>query len=262
VPQGGDFPSDPYANFTFPINNSGIQFTYTEDPFTFTVTRKGSNEVLFDSKAGRLIFSDNYLEISTTTASQYVFGLGERFAQLQVKPGNWTIMNRDRGQFLDRGTSAGNTYGHYPTYLVRTQSKLWDMSYMRASVPMAVQVESYASIAYKLTYRLIGGVFDFRFFLGNQFAEVTIERFHQILGRSAIPPFWALGMHQSRWGYQNSSMLKEVIAKYEENNLPLDTIWSDIDVLNNYISFEVGRENFTISDMAEITSKKRYVSIV
>lgn len=32
-----------------------------------------------------------------------MFGFGERFGQLQIKPGNWTIMNRDRGQFLDRG---------------------------------------------------------------------------------------------------------------------------------------------------------------
>lgn len=166
-----------------------------------------------------------------------MFGLGERFGQLQVRPGNWTIMNRDRGQYIDRGTQAGNTYGHYPNYLVRTQSREWDFSYLRASVPMAVEVQNYASVAYRLTYRMIGGVFDFRFFLGNVFAEVTLERFHQVLGRSEIPPLWALGMHQCRWGYNSADDLKEVVGKYKEHNLPLDTIWSDIDVLKDMVSF-------------------------
>lgn len=41
-------------------------------------------------------------------------------------------------------------------------------------------------------------------------------------------------MHQCRWGYKNSSMLKDVIKGYENNDIPLDTIWSDIDYMVDY----------------------------
>ena len=54
------------------------------------------------------------------------------------------------------------------------------------------------------------------------------------LGASAIPPFWSLGFHQSRWGYKNAYELTNIMYGYESNDIPLDTIWSDIDYMIDY----------------------------
>lgn len=46
-----------------------------------------------------------------------------------------------------------------------------------------------------------------------------------------------MGWHQCRWGYKNLSKMKEVIGKYNENKLPIDTIWSDLDYMDNKAIF-------------------------
>lgn len=57
---------------------------------------------------------------------------------------------------------------------------------------------------------------------------------------------WALGWHQSRWGYKTDSVLRDVMYKYEEKNLPLDTIWSDIDYMDRYQDFTYDPVNFAL----------------
>jgi alpha-glucosidase (family GH31 glycosyl hydrolase) len=89
-------------------------------------------------------------------------------------------------------------------------------------------------------------VFDFRFFLGEQSPELTLEKFQIYMGASAIPPFWSLGMHQCRWGYQNITYLQNVLESYENHSIPLDTIWSDIDYMVEYEDFTVDEEKFPL----------------
>lgn len=88
-------------------------------------------------------------------------------------------------------------------------------------------------------YRVIGGVFDFRFLLSETSPEIALEKWNLFLGAATIPPFWSFGMHQCRWGYENISMLQDVIKNYEANDLPLDTIWSDIDYMIDYEDFTI-----------------------
>lgn len=35
-----------------------------------------------------------------------------------------------------------------------------------------------------------------------------------------------------------------MVSKYEENNLPLDIVWLDYTLLNNYTNFEVNKTAF------------------
>jgi len=42
-------------------------------------------------------------------------------------------------------------------------------------------------------------------------------------------PYWALGFNQCRWGYQNLDEVKEVVRRYKESNIPLETMYIDIE---------------------------------
>ena len=98
--------------------------------------------------------------------------------------------------------------------------------------------------------------------MGEQSPEVTLDKFHLFLGRSTIPPFWALGFHQSRWGYKNVSYLEDVLANYKKNGLPLDTIWSDIDYMDNYKIFSIDESRFPLDRMKAITDQYHWVPII
>lgn len=113
-----------------------------------------------------------------------------------------------------------------------------------------------------VTYKVIGGVLDFRFFMGEQNAEATVERLNLYSGRAAIPPFWSFGFHQCRWGYKNVSYLEAVTSGYEKNGIPLDTIWSDIDYMIDYEDFTIDESRFPLDRMAKFLEKYRYIPII
>jgi len=88
-----------------------------------------------------------------------------------------------------------------------------------------------------------GGLGDIYIMLGKNPNKVT-KLYHSIIGKPVLTPQWALGWHQSRWGNQNTDMLQENVDQYSKNNLPLDTIWSDIDYMANYRSFTYDKKHF------------------
>lgn len=75
-----------------------------------------------------------------------------------------------------------------------------------------------------LTYRFVGGVFDFFFFAGPTPKDV-LEQYHSLIGRPGLPAAWNLGFHQCRWGYHTLGALKDVVGNYSAAGIPLDTIW-------------------------------------
>ena len=71
-----------------------------------------------------------------------------------------------------------------------------------------------------------------------------VKQFRGIIGRSYIPPLWAFGCGQSRWGYKNEADIREVAAKYKAAGIPLDSIYLDIDYMERYKDFTVDEERF------------------
>ena len=71
-----------------------------------------------------------------------------------------------------------------------------------------------------------------------------VKQFRGIIGRSYIPPLWAFGYGQSRWGYKNEADIREVTAKYKAAGIPLDSIYLDIDYMERYKDFTVDEERF------------------
>ena len=126
---------------------------------------------------------------------------------------------------------------------------------------MDVIVANENTSSFKMTYKIIGGIFDFRFILGSD-PEATLDRFHVYLGRSAVPPFWSMGFHQSRWGYHNVSMLEDVAKGYADNNIPLDAIWTDIDYMVDFEDFTIDEKRFPLDRLAKLTENYHMVPII
>lgn len=78
------------------------------------------------------------------------------------------------------------------------------------------------------------------------------KEFRTLIGRSYIPPRWAFGLAQSRWGYKTEEDVREVARQYKEHDLPLDMICMDIDYMQDYADFTVNKERFP--DLAKLSA--------
>ncbi|KAK3612141.1 hypothetical protein CHS0354_031216 [Potamilus streckersoni] len=88
---------------------------FKNSPFGILVIRKSTGTILFDSSYVPLTFADQYIEITTSLPTKYIYGLGERRHQLWLNPENsarFPLWTRDQGLPTDT-----NLYGVHPFYL-------------------------------------------------------------------------------------------------------------------------------------------------
>ena len=69
-----------------------------------------------------------------------------------------------------------------------------------------------------------------------------VKEFRKVIGRSYIPPKFAFGYGQSRWGYKTKEDFRKVAEGYRKSNIPLDMIYMDIDYMDSYKDFTVGSQ--------------------
>ena len=60
---------------------------------------------------------------------------------------------------------------------------------------------------------------------GDSPYDIT-KQFRKMIGRSYIPPKFAFGFGQSRWGYKTPEDFETVARKYRENHIPIDMVYT------------------------------------
>lgn len=78
---------------------------------------------------------------------------------------------------------------------------------------------------------------------GNTPYEI-VKQFRKRIGRSYIPPKFAFGFGQSRWGYRTKEDYREVANGYRKNHIPIDMIYMDIDYMQDFKDFTLNEEHF------------------
>eukprot|EP01046_Picozoa_sp_COSAG06_P013338 COSAG06_NODE_805_length_12169_cov_11.782022_1_plen_1483_part_00 len=236
----------------------------------FTVKRAGFDAELF--RLRELFFSDQVISFSTPLpADPTLFGLGEAKSRLKTPLGRRAIFN------ADSGTRGGvPLYGSHPFYvdwrqaggtLQSASTEIGDAGHavlsgastaahgvlLLNSNAMEVTLsekeeedpDAAAAATAELEYELTGGSIDLFFFAGPSPAEV-IQQYHSIIGRPVMPPLWSLGFHQCRWGYQNLQEVIDVADGFEQQQLPLETVWVDIDYMDAYKIFTTDPVSFPV----------------
>lgn len=70
------------------------------------------------------------------------------------------------------------------------------------------------------------------------------KKFQSLIGTTPLPPAWALGYHQCRWGYQSEEDLMNLDRDSSKHGIPVDGLWLDIDYMERYKVFTIARKNF------------------
>jgi alpha-glucosidase (family GH31 glycosyl hydrolase) len=210
--------------------DSDLHVQVDKDPCQLTVMRRADGsryqQPLFSTKPrfphdaiDSFLYKHLYVEIGTQLPSTtFIYGLGERVGEFRKGPGRYAFNARDTSALEGQ-----NTYGSHPFYLdLRPDGQAHGVLMLSAS-PMEVQITTDA-----LIFRIIGGMIDL-YILAGPTPDLVIEQYTRIVGRPPLPNPRMLGLHQSRFGYDSLDKWKSVIRGYEENNLPLDGIWFDIE---------------------------------
>lgn len=65
-----------------------------------------------------------------------------------------------------------------------------------------------------------------------------------VVGRTFLPPAWALGFHQSRWSYKTQDVVLDVAKRFRAESLPADVVHLDIHYMDRYRVFTFSPERF------------------
>ena len=226
--------------------------TINEDestPFYISLTNPNTNELIFTTQNTDFLYCDTFLAFAGLITSNDVYGFGERYHELKLGDGKFTMWPNDTsGIHEDTGEGGYNAMGIHPLGFHRTAQKTFVGLLFNNINAQDLIIKSNSNGNYNdnnvlLEHRTIGGVIDY-FITVNDTPDKALISIHDIIGHPALPPFWSLGFHQCKWGYKNDKEIRAVYEKYVLNELPIDTFWGDIDILQDYRIFTLNQLNF------------------
>ncbi len=165
-----------------------------------------------------------------------VYGLGEQVRGINKKGWHYVSWNYDNPNHQEDTRSL---YGSHNFLLISGKAKFgvffdyagkteFDIGYTHRNL-LTVKAAKNDLAVYIIT--------------GNSEKEI-VKQFRELIGKSYVPPLWAFGYGQSRWGYRSEQDIREVAAKCKAAGIPLDSIYLDIDYMERYKDFTVDKERF------------------
>ena len=82
------------------------------------------------------------------------------------------------------------------------------------------------------------------YILEEESLKDIVREFRELTGPSYIPPKWAFGYQQSRWGYENEGDIRRVVENHRSRNIPLESVFMDIDYMERFKDFTVDEKKF------------------
>ena len=173
----------------------------------------------------------------TLSEQAAVYGLGEMPRGINKRGWHYIANNTDESRHSEDKLSF---YGAHNFLLVRDGSTCFGLF---VDFPGKVYYDIGYSRHDLLSFHTETPDYDLYFLSGGNENAICRE-FRTLIGRSYIPPRWAFGLAQSRWGYKTEEDVREVARQYKEHDLPLDMICMDIEYMQDYADFTVNKERF------------------
>ena len=134
-----------------------------------------------------------------------------------------TLWARDAGAVPQNS----NLYGTHPVYYEhRVNSGFTHAVLLLNSNGMDIKISKDGGGQY-LEYNVLGGVVDLYFLAGPNPFDVSRE-YSEITQKAVMMPYWGLGFHQCRFGYESVEEVAAVVANYSAAKIPLETMWTGV----------------------------------
>ncbi|GAA4988068.1 glycoside hydrolase family 31 protein [Actinopolymorpha pittospori] len=194
---------------------------------------------------------DTWAHRSVLDSDAAVLGLGGRSARSDRQGRTYRLWNSDPGGTYALGDDPLSL--SVPVYLVAADSGGHLVFYDNSH-------DGSIEVGEEVTTRLSGGPLRYYVFPGTP--AQALDAYTALTGRPALPPRWALGYQQSRWGYGSQEAVRDVAAEFAAHDLPLSAMWLDIDHLDRHRPFNVDTRRYPDVGGLAATLGERGVHVV
>ncbi|MCD4686893.1 MAG: glycoside hydrolase family 31 protein [Anaerolineae bacterium] len=168
------------------------------------------------------------------------YGLGQRASDLNLRGKRLTLWNGD--PLPDYARDVDPVYYSIPFYLgVQPDlvfGVLWDN-------PARGYVDLGTAQADEMSFGGETGELRFYLMVGATI-EAVLKQYTELTGHMPLPPMWALGFHQSRWGYDSEAVYRDLAEQFRARKLPCDVLYFDIDYMDGFRTFTWDRQRFPL----------------
>jgi alpha-glucosidase len=162
-----------------------------------------------------------------------IYGLGERSSRLNLRPGKYRFWNIDAGGTYSPGDDP--LYICMPVYLCIHEVGSYMVFYDNT-------FDGHISLGDQAKITFQDG--PARYYLAVGKPTELLSRFTELTGRAPIPPRWALGYQQSKWGYRTEAEMRRIYKLFQQNDLPLSVLTLDGDHLRGYRTLTIDEDRY------------------
>ena len=168
---------------------------------------------------------------------EHYFGLGEEAGPLDKRGHTYVMWNTDAYGWDE---STDPLYETIPFFIGLRQGRAYGVFFdntYRSSFDMG------AASPDRLSFGAEGGEMNYYFFYGPD-PKTVLARYTELVGRTPLPPRWAMGYHQSRYSYYPDKMVRFIADNFRERHIPCDALFLDIHYMDGYRVFTWDKSRF------------------
>jgi alpha-glucosidase len=229
------------------LEEKGNDWAIASDALSVTVGIDG--RLTFCNQAGQTLREElppqrqgeRWVHQAPLQAEEHIYGLGERASSLNLRAAKDERQKHKTYQMWNYDPAGRYGPGTDPIYIC---------------IPVYLGLHNWGSylIFYENSFRaeftfadvaianFEGGSLRYYVTIGEP--SHLIERYTQLTGRAPLPARWALGYHQSRWGYRTEANVRQEVKAFQTHNLPLSAIHLDIDCQVEHRAFTIDPKRF------------------
>jgi alpha-glucosidase len=180
---------------------------------------------------------ESYRVWKSMPLEEHYFGLGDKMGPLDRRDLSFSLWNTDTFGYQE---STDPIYKSIPFFIGMLNGSAYgiflDNTY-RSSFEFGKEFRDAYSFGSE------AGELDYYFFYGPDPKRVVSD-FTALVGRTPLPPLFALGYQQCRYSYYPEARVREVAGEFRKRNIPADVIYLDIDYQEKNRPFTIDRERF------------------
>lgn len=186
---------------------------YDKNKETIQVFNPG-NDLYFTSFSDEDIIGFRY----TLTEEEQIYGAGERALPLNRRGYKFTLYNKPNYSYgmgetdLNYSLPIISSNRNYLLFFDNPQKGYFDIGKTNSTL---------------FEYGVIGGDLNFYFIKGESQIDLS-KKLTELTGSQPIPPRWAFGHLQSRFGYRSQQETEQIVEQTLAANIPLDAVIIDL----------------------------------